>query len=197
MTNPTDQEVIREFVDRPRRYLNAGGLLELFWGLWMLGASLLVVVGRSAPRAWHGAFVIGLVAWPALVGIGMRVVRRSVIYRRTGSVQYRRPPLKPREYLLAGAAIAGFAFLSAWYGGSFLVPAVIATFLPAMYAALSRLDRIWKWAILVAMAASPLVLRWASPMAWIGLLGLLWTISGAPTFWLYLRGSRALKEDKE
>ena len=197
MTNPTDQDVIREFADRPRRYLNAGGLLELYWGLWMLGASLLVVAGRAAPRAWHPAFVIAMVAWPAVVGIGMRVVRRSVIYRRTGSVQYPRSPRKPREYLLAGAAMAGFAFLSAWYGGSFLVPAVIATLLPAMYAALSRLDRIWKWAILAAMAASPLLLRWAAPMAWVGLLGLLWTISGAVTFWQYLCGSLALKEEKE
>jgi hypothetical protein len=171
--------------------------MELYWGIWLLGSSLLAGTSRLSPRAWRPAFVIGVVAWPAVVGIGMRVVRRSVIYRRTGSVQYRRPPLKPREYLLAGAAMAGFAFLSAWYGGSFLVPAVIATLLPAMYAALSRLDRIWKWAILAAMAASPLLLRWAAPMAWVGLLGLLWTISGAVTFWQYLCGSLALKEEKE
>ena len=197
MSEQVEQKIIRDYADRPRRYLNAGGLLELYWGLWMLGASLLVVVGRSAPRAWHGAFVIGLVAWPALVGIGMRVVRRSVIYPRTGSVQYLRPPLKPREYLAAVAAIAGFSFLFAWYGRLFLLAAVITIFLTAMYAALSRLDRIWKWAILLAMAASPLIPRWAAPMAWIGLLGLLWTTSGAVTFWQYLRGSRALKEDQQ
>jgi hypothetical protein len=93
--------------------------------------------------------------------------------------------------------MAGFGLLFGWLGRLFLLQAVITTLLPAMYAALSRLDRVWKWAILAAMAASPLLLRWAAPMAWIGLLGLLWTISGAVTFWQYMRGSRALKEDQQ
>jgi len=201
MTNPTDQEVIREFADRPRRYRYAGGQIELYWGLWMLGMSLLAGASRLASKSWRPAFVVAIVAWQVLLWIGMRAVRRRVIDRRTGYVQYRRRrPSRRLDYFLFVAAIAGLSFLFNWYGRIFSSTAFIAAGNAALYAWVSRLDRPWKWAILLAMAAGPLILQGSGvdfhkqPLPWIALLGLLWTIGGAVTFCLYLRGSRALGE---
>jgi hypothetical protein len=202
MSEQANQEIIREYADRPRRYVNAGGLLELYWGLWMLGMSLLAGASRLAPKSWRAAFVVGIVAWQVVLWIGLKAVRRRFTDRRTGYVEYRRRPGGTPK-LLIWAELVGI---------SVVVPA-LCEFFPflrsaaivgvcnaALYAWFSRLDQPWKWAILLAMAAGPLILQWSGvelrkqPLPWIGLVGALWTIGGAITFFLYLRNSKEVSE---
>jgi hypothetical protein len=78
--------------------------------------------------------------------------------------------------------------------------AIVALGNAALYGWLSRLDRIWKWAILLVMAGGPLILvrpgvdLFKQPLPWIFVLGALWTVAGAITFFLYLRNSRTVSE---
>jgi hypothetical protein len=78
--------------------------------------------------------------------------------------------------------------------------AIVALCNAAIYGLLSRLDRLWKWPILLAMAGGPLILArpgvnpLKQPMPCIFLLGALWTIGGAITFSLYLHHSRRVSE---
>lgn len=155
----TNGEIIREYSNRPRRYANIDGLFELHCGLWLLGMALVADAGRLAPLAWRPAFVVGVVAWGPVLWFSLRALRRRVTDRRTGYVQLRRHwPSKPHEYVLFWIAMFVYCGILSWLFQFFRSAAIVALCNAALYGLLSRLDRIWKWAILLAMAGGPLIL---------------------------------------
>jgi len=183
MSERANQEIISEYADRPRRYLNAGALLELYWGLWLLGGALLSAASHFAPGAWHHTFAMSLIVSPALLGIGMRAVRHRVIDRRTGFVEYRgRWRLSgTRDYALVCAMIVALGLAWYWREHSLLSATAVASANAALHAVASPWYLTWKSAILLALF----------------LFGLLWAIDGAVKFVRYLRGSKALQEEGE
>jgi hypothetical protein len=195
----TDGEIIREYSNRPRRYANIDGLFELYCGLWMLAMAFLADAGRLAPKPLRAAVVMGMALCGPVLWFSLRALRRRVTDRRTGYVQLRRPwPSKPREYVLFWIGMFVYCMILSLLFQFFRSAGIVALCNAALYGWLSRLDRIWKWAILPAMAGGPLILArpgvnlFKQPLPFMFLVGALWTIGGAITFSLYLRDSRTV-----
>lgn len=218
---------IQSFLERPKTYYNIDGVGELGMGFMCLGFSLLAWLQLHTPSTavWHRmyTFVIYVAVMCSTIRYGSKAIKNHVTYRRTGFVEYRK---RDRVWVAVAAfifsALVGFGLMVAvrrhWVisvPGSF-----VGLLLAAGYVRIAKTNA-WKWAVFAAMVAGALVigalppdlveafangssLNSAIPAKVVGaywltfvVYGALLMISGAISFWLYVRDTQPPAQECE
>ena len=89
-----DADQIGNLLDRPKRYSNIDGVVELGGGFMCLGFALLQWLQVHAPRhsVWHRIWVCCIYAGLmfSIMHYGSRAIKQRITYPRTGFVEYRK-----------------------------------------------------------------------------------------------------------
>jgi hypothetical protein len=206
--------------NRPLAYCNIDGVAELGMGFMALSYSLLIWLQLHSPAGavWHSTYT--LLAYVALLSAiihyGTKALKNRITFPRTGLVEYR---ASDRYWTMGFAAAAG-ALTSAALVIAVHRHTRLSAFVPAVgllsavaYLRIAKTVR-WKWAIACLLAAGALLiatlppdfalavanrtaLSSALPAQTVGefwllfvLYGILLSVSGGITFYLYLRRPR-------
>ena len=206
---------VQSLLGRPQEYYNIDGVGELSIGFMSLSWVLLGWLQMRAPAgsAWHQiyTFTIYVAVMMAVLHYGPKEIKERITYRRTGYVEYRACD-KRWIPLGLGAAVsvvftAGLALVMRKHWDRSVAASLIGLLLAASYVRIARTVR-WKWgvfAILVVgtavIAALPTqgVARVTPGAFWLtfAMYGVVLTVSGAVSFWLYLRHTEAPAQDAE
>jgi peptidoglycan/LPS O-acetylase OafA/YrhL len=179
-----EERQIRDYASRPRRYVNVDGINELTCGLIFLGFAFF----NSIPWLYLG--------WVPLVYFGGQAIKKRITYPRTGYVAYRRKQ-GPLVAFIGGAValcVAVYAFKRypinpVTFGGT----AMLLLYLMAAWPL-----RPWKWLIAALMAAGVVFLPPDLPTPLRSVFfSLPVAVSGAISFWLYLRHTQPPSEASE
>ena len=216
---------VESLLKRPKAYYNIDGTGELGMGFMCLGYALLLWLQLHTPKdsIWNTMYVlfiwVGLMV--AIIHFGTKAIKNHITYPRTGFVAYRtQNRIWPAIVAFAVSALvsAGLALAahSLWH---IVMPVFfIDLFLAACYAFGIARTVPWKCAVVLAQVIGSLViavlpgdltaaLSGASSPAWFSarsagafllcmmLYGTLLSISGAISFWLYLRRTQALAKE--
>ena len=185
---------IRDYVARPRRYVNIDGSNELTWGAMLSGFSLLdwlhAIVPRDSP--WHQpwAQAVCMVAMVWLVYSAGKALKRFVTYPRTGFVAYPDTVKRRMMPVVAAAAAAATVFVIAAVlrGGHLRMVTISGAVNFVFYAVAAQPLRPWKYGFLLLIAAGTL---WVADAYALLFFGLAFLASGVTTLTLYLRQTRA------
>lgn len=176
---------------------------------------------------WNQMYVlfiwVGLMA--AIIHFGTKAIKDHITYPRTGFVEYRK---QNRVWtaivasVVSASSVAGLALAARPHRDTVMPVFFIGLFLAAGYAFGIARSVPWKWAVVLAQVIGSLVIallpedlpaalaHGSSLPAWLSassagafllcliLFGTLSSISGAISFWLYLRHTQApVKEENE
>jgi len=137
---------------------------------------------------------------------GVRALKKRITYPRTGFVKYRPTGAKPWIVLVIASVLVSAADV---YVSRRLTPpetvmtALASTLWGLFYAFATRLDRAYRWVVLVVMVAGPVAIsRLPLDREWLetlpmGFLGLALFVSGGITLYLYLRRTRPAEQEAE
>ncbi len=191
---------IDEYLRRPGRYENIDGLIDVGWGLMLLGFALFERLRNitSPESLLHRppAKMVYIVALVLALHYGRKAVKKYVTYPRTGFIEHRktlRTQLSPVIGVVLGAVVSLAAVLVLRQGTRAGETLLICLSNGFFYAVVTRLDRAWKWGVLLAMTAGVAAIaltplhRDAFEQLWMAFLGVNWVLSGVITFTLYLR----------
>lgn len=177
-------DTVEGYAKRPVGYMYVDGIYEMFMGIVFLGTVLLDPV-------W--SIVLAVIAYGSTC-----FLKKRITYPRTGYVKLQSQTTKAWMGGIAGAAAAVGAFF-AFRGASrtlmVLLIAAIWAFLYAYISRLAKLDCAWRRVVTLAMVAGPVFIsllpltRPAADRMGIGFVALLFLVSGAITFVLYLHRS--------
>ncbi len=190
---------IDQYLRRPGRYENIDGLVDLNWGLMILGFALFdwfratgspesVWRGKPAQMFYIGALVLAL-------HFGRKAVKRYVTYRRTGFIEHRKTLRNRLAPLLAGvisSVVALGTLLVLGRGNQTGMGLLLCLSNGAFYAVATRLERGWQWGLLAWMTAGTVAIslmpldRSEFDRFVLVFLGLSWVASGVSTFASYL-----------
>ena len=201
---------LNEYLRRPARYENVDGLIDAGWGLIMLGFALFDWLREVTPQEslFHRrlAHIVYTVALVLAVHYGRKVLKKYVTYPRTGFIEHRKTVRKQLTSalvgLLAGVVAVG-SFLVLRPGMRVGVVLLMALVNGLFYAVVTRLDRAWKWAVLLAMTAALAAIGWlpldfkAFEQLVLVVLGAAWVLSGVVTFVWYLRNTHPPEQAAE
>jgi hypothetical protein len=199
---------IQDYVNRPKKYENIDGTVEMLFGLMFLGFALCALVRPDLGKysAWATPFV-GLLVIYAVLGPGYwakKAIKKHITYPRTGYVAHRRDAKsRAHEILLAmlvGAVLAAGVVLLMSFGQRHntvnLTRLGIQSIVVAAYAYIflrTSGEHQWKWFVVVWLALGSLAMSFAG---WdlrrfnqVSFLfsGFTWLISGGITLYLYIR----------
>ncbi len=178
--------IIEEYPKRPVRYQYIDGIYEICCGLLLLGMVLL-------SHLWLAMLTVIIVC-------GQIVIKKKVIYPRTGYVRLRGVGIKPWIWGIISAAIAlvaVFAFRRFSYSLTVLLASAGWAFIYAYMGRLARMDNIWRWLAVLAMILGPTGIsllpldRQKIDALGIGFIALIFLTSGSIVFLLYLRRTRS------
>jgi len=203
-------EQIESLLNRPKAYYNIDGVGELAGGFMCLGFALLMWLQANAPKesAWHGmpVFIIYMGSLCLILHYGPKAIKKHITYPRTGFVQYRARDSRWLPAILsavvAAAVSAGVAIALRGHWNLTTPASLMGLLFAASYAyGFARTVR-WKWAVVCVVALGSLVIA-ANPAALVGsladhswqgafilimtLYGVVLSVSGGISFWLYLR----------
>ena len=126
-TSPVSPELVRDAMNRSKRYWNEDGIPEItiggFWLLW--GIIVLIPIAIPALAKFRSFIsIMGVLAAPAFMDFAVRRWKERVTFPRGGYVQFRPPSGRMRLTLVIIAAVLGFAamLLARFGGGSRPVP---------------------------------------------------------------------------
>jgi hypothetical protein len=208
---------VGSLLKRPKAYYNIDGVGELEAGVTCLGFGLIqwMQVRSPAHSAWHSmwVFCIYFGSMFAIRHYGTKAVKERITYPRTGFVEYRK---RDRVWPAVFGAVAGPAFLALvihayrrhWdlTTGASLVGLLSA----ASYAYRFAREVRWKWGVASAMALGSILIAILpgdsigalTGHSWLAvclptfiLFGPLLLISGAISFWLYVRHTQAPRQE--
>jgi len=218
---------VSKLVSRPQLYYNIDGVGELGIGLMVLSYSLLGWMMLHSPETavWHKMYtlfiLIGGISF--IIHNGSKAIKSRITYRRTGYVEY----LKGKHWAtmalascVAALTSAGL-FIAARHHFALFTPAFLFFLLFAvLYVRMIRIYR-WKWAVFAAMVVSTVLIAFlpagllenlaghsslgsaltartlgASWLTWTA-FGVLFLVSGAISFWLYLRHTQPAARESE
>ena len=210
---------IKSLLNRPKYYSNIDGVGELSGGFGALSFAFFqwTLVRSPAHSAWHSMWVFYIYfgsMW-AILHYGTKAVKEHITYPRTGFVEYRkRDRVWPTVFAAVGApaslALVMLAVRRHWdlTTGASLVGLLSA----ASYAYHFAREARWKWAVASAMAISSILIAILpgdligslTGHSWLAvclpsfmLWGPLLLISGAISFWLYVRHTEAPAQDAQ
>lgn len=208
--NPS-QPPIEEWLRRPQRYWYVDGLSEMAVG----GVFLLValssleawLVPPGAVQNWILAILQPLVVIGGVLGarVLVRYLKERITYPRTGRVDYPKPSPARRWLMraLVGLIAFGIAFLVVHIGKSAgerwlpMVSAFFIAFVTALGWRLHLMRMIWLAFYILGVGVVLTMWPLASPLdalAFFGLVGVGWLISGGVTLLCYLRQTRSMDE---
>ena len=206
-------------LNRPKLYNNIDGVGELEAGFGALSFAFFqwTLVRSPAHSAWHSmwVFYIYFGSMFAIFHYGTKAIKERITYPRTGFVEYRkRDRVWPTVFAAVGAsaslALVMLAVRRHWdlTTGASLVGLLSA----ASYAYHFAREVRWKWAVASAMALGSILIAILpgdligslTGHSWLALClpsfmlwGPLLLISGAISFWLYLRHTEAPAQDAQ
>jgi hypothetical protein len=203
-------DLIHDYLRRPGRYENIDGLIDMFWGLMLLGFELFDWLQQSSPPGslWRrsGAQMVFATALILALHYGRKAIKKHVTYPRTGFIEHRKTVRRrwaPALAFVLSAVISAGAALVLRHGTRTGETLLIWLSNAVVYAVATRLDRAWKWGVLVVMttglvaiALAPLDRKTFEQLAML-FLGAVWVASGVITFTLYLRDTRAAEPGTE
>lgn len=210
-----------DLLDRPKLYFNIDGVGELGMGFMLAsGAAILFLQAHSAPNSiWNQTYTF-LVLWFVVIAVihyGSKAIKNRVTYPRTGFVEYRKRDVVWLPMILGAVAAAlgaaGLAIVLRRHADLTIVAALLGLLFAARYAYGFVRTVPWKWSVAAAMALASLAAV-AVPSPWLATLagsshdlntartmgmllyffaayGILFLISAAISFWLYLRHTQA------
>jgi hypothetical protein len=210
------KDELRNYMGRPKRYVNIDGTGEMSLGVMMLGFALLSFLMSYLrgvlPEGWSGKhdpaglllLFGGMVAILGLIQWGTKAIKKRVTWPRTGYVAYPRDGkfrwAAALTFVGAGVFAAGFTCLMLFarrHDATSLARMGYLAILPAAYAIFIyrlRSEPPWKWLVLLFMALGLLAIGLIVPgdilELWrpVGLfVGLTWLGSGAATLYWYMR----------
>ncbi len=193
--------------DRPKAYYNIDGVGELGLGFMLSAFALLqwLQVQTSNDSFWHRwyGFAAYVVAMSSIIHFGSKAIKNRITYPRTGFVEYRKRG-------------AGWQLLNVGLGGLIVLclvllqameshlgipnpDALLGLLISAAYAYGVARTIFWKWIPAWMMAASSVGIAilpgklagFQAYMLWSLIAGVVMLISGAVSFWLYLRNTHA------
>jgi hypothetical protein len=193
---------IDDYLRRPGRYDNIDGLIEVTWGVLLLGLGFWAWMASITLRGSFFHHWYNMTAFVALVvagtHFGRQFVKRRVTYARTGFVV----PIKCASRWLAigvafgtavGTSVAMVALMK--HSGPATEAIVLWLGNALFYAVVAKLDQAWKAGVLFVMTFGLLAVVLVSPgetateLFCLLFFGLCWVASGSITFGLYLRHS--------
>lgn len=205
---------VGSFVDRPRMYNNIDGLVELGGGVMCLGVAL----GLSLPAnsIWHKSSWVLFLGVFFGIPYGIKVIKAHITYPRTGFVEYRKRAstriisaafgalvtvglgvaVRRHWDITAPASLFGLAFAASYayniargvrwkwvVASAIALDSIVVAFLPADVLAAMAHDSLVTHPVLAKFCGTIV----ASFMTY----GAILLISGAISFWLYLRHTQA------
>jgi hypothetical protein len=217
------ETTIREQQKRLKRYDNIDGTGEMFFGSMMLGFLLSTALSPLLPphSFWTGFPGIGLVSMLApvyavlgLAGWGIKIIKRSVTYRRTGYVL----PLRDKKavalgvvyaLVLSAAVSAGLALLLKFgtrHNSVSLPRLLMLSVGVATYVFFTRVTtpeqqcKMWFAALMALVAVAASFSGWTMEIfdpATMAAFGVIWIASGLITLRLFIRRTQPAAEDPE
>jgi hypothetical protein len=203
---PNMPEALKDYTQRPNRYQNIDGTLEMGIGLFYLIFVVLACIQSVLPngfiRMHRGMDLISFcLTYLSLMGLsawGGKMIKKHVTYPRTGYVAYRRPTrTRSAVYFGMGAVVAAVVAATLVRFAAKrpdVMPLVGSMVNVVIYAAVvSRLSREhpWKRFVVLFMALGLFTTAYVSPRVfdrWSSLfVSLTWLISGGVTLYLYIR----------
>lgn len=211
---------LQEVANRPERYRNIDGTVEMIVGLVLMGAAIAFRLEASLlpdfPRWAHLLVLLGAITVAVAMGRGLqRIINLHWTWPRTGYVAYRwwnrrRWTTKATICMIALLLEAGLNHLDA-QGSALAQMHLRGISGPVMLAAVyglciflrSRQHR-WKWLIFALMVLGLLVIgvtahgdyprvRW---LVWV-FLGVAWLVSGTATLRSYMRHTQVATAEAE
>jgi hypothetical protein len=180
-----EESQIRNYLDRPGRYVNIDGTNELTWGALLWGMALMDRFPAATPR-WVQLAYVPLMA--LAVHFGGKALKRYVTYPRTGFGAYPDPLRTRMTPVIAVVLAIAATFAAAEVIRSGLQMVVLLGLVNVLYyAAAAHPLRGWKWGFLLLIAAGPLWIRGNQALPFFGFAFL---TSGITTLALYLRSTR-------
>src|SRR5579864_868647 len=199
-------ELITEYTKRPSWYALSGGVGEMGLGILFLGMSILIHIanryGQHSIWSWKPTVLICGAVLLVLVLVAEATAKNRITLRRTGYVKYRQSRAKAAVAIMIAAILAAIVavlishFWKQSPHGQNLQLLLAGSSMLALYAYWTKLDRPWRWIVALAMTFGPLAshsILSDDPGQWLSsdvVIGMCWLISGAITFWLYLRRTR-------
>lgn len=218
---------VDKLLSRPKLYYNIDGVGELGMGIMFLGYSLLGWMMLHSPETaiWHKMYTlfifIGVIS--SIIHYGSKAIKNRITYRRTGYVEYR----TRRHWVTMALAFCFSAltsaglFIAARHHFPLSAPAFLFfLFFAVLYIRFVQLDR-WKWGVFAAMVVSTVLIAFlpaellenlaghsslgaaltartlgASWLNWTD-FGVSFVVSGAISFWLYLRHTQPAAREVE
>lgn len=211
---------IDSLLEKPKAYYNIDGVGELSVGVMTLGFALIfwIQVHTARSSAWHQWAWVILWGTIALIDYGSKAIKKHITYPRTGFVEY---PKSARRLLAPVAAAVSVVFAVGLYVAvrrhwDLSTPvSFIGLLLAAIYARGFARTVAWKWGVFWILATGSLVIAllpvdvmgimvkdsWAPGVLSARATGVMWLtfmlygtarmVSGAISFWLYLRHTQA------
>ena len=216
---------IGSLLARPKAYNNIDGVGELGIGVMCLGFAWIMWLQVHTPHdsVWHSMAILFFFALAAFIHYGSKAIKQRITYPRTGFVEYParhrvwRPAILGAVVAFVIAVAIAKAARSHW---DLTTPAsLVGLLFAATYAyGFARTVR-WKWIVAAVVACGAVVIAFlpAAAVAPLGdgvggpspfsptavgayllsfmLYGAVSMISGAISFWLYLRHTQAPSQE--
>ena len=218
---------IGSLLERPRLYHNIDGLGEVSGGVFCLGFALILWLISYWPEdsVWHKTSLAVFVALLLVIQYGVKAIKRRITYPRTGFVEYRRRErwsAMTIAAVLSGALVpAGLVMVSRRHWDIATPASFVWLVFVAVYAYTFARTVHWKWVIVAAMALTAVVIAFqpadvlgrvandswvAQPvrtrlvgrsLLFLMTYGAILLISGAISFWLYLRHTHMPEQESQ
>lgn len=217
---------VANLVHRPRLYYNVDGLGELGIGVMCLGCALLwwLLANTAADTVWHKGAIFFFFALIAVIHFGTKAIKERITYPRTGFVAYRKRDRRITAMIAAPVGALVVFGLAMVVRGHWDVTGVALLFGPALAASyaygFARASG-WKWIVVVVMLLASVAIALLPPSTLAALAsdsgsgrpiltrafgtllvtlivyGAVLMISGAVSFWLYLRHTQAPAQESQ
>jgi hypothetical protein len=214
---------INGLLDRPKAYYNIDGVGELSVGVMTLAFALIfwIQVHTARSSAWHQWAWVILFGTIALTDYGSKAIKKHITYPRTGFVEYPKSTRRRLAPIAAAVAVVfaiGLSLAIRSHRDLSTLVSFMGLLLAASYARGFARTVAWKWAVFGVLAVGSLVIAFlpvdvmgtlakdswapgvlserATGVVWLTfmLYGTVCMVSGAISFWLYLRRTQAPAE---
>ena len=212
---------IESLLDRPRRYSNVDGMVELGCGFFCLGIGIFEWLVARSPQGsvWHKMSFFIFAGLVCAVHFGVKAIKERVTYRRTGFVEQRRGRASGMAAAVCGGLTAAGLSVALRRHWEIATPAaLLGLAFAASYAYQIARAVPWKWIVTGAIVAGSLAIAvlpadvlagaadgfgdpararlWGTVLVSLMVYGGILLVSGSISFGLYLRHTEPARESE-